>query len=480
MIEHLDVRPAPAERTSFHVADVRVTVFGGLGVNRSGAPSSALAGQRKCLALLAILAVAGRRGIARDKLMALLAPEVDTERARNALSQVVFRVRRALGPHIVDGKDELALSVGRATSDISEFERALAEHRLEDAAECYRGPFLDGFYLREAREFEQWTADVRSRLEQKYLSALDELASAACRCGDVAGAVGWCRRRVEADPFNTLAARQLVLALMANGDRDGALRFGLAYAERIRLEFDTEPDANFSELVRAVRIGQAPPGVANGSITIGRTGGPSRVAIDSVATGRTSGAAAGNTEREETRPLPRGVKRLAVAATLGAMLFGAEVLSGWSPGRPPLVMVPPFVNATGDTSLDTESNLATTWSTDAIVATGLLRVVASTGQSRVLPVRGNVPPLDRDRLLDAARRRGATFVILGSLEKRGADSIDLSMRVIRANTGETVLESSPARASRAASEMLARGARDRTMELLAKLLERKRAAPRTS
>jgi DNA-binding SARP family transcriptional activator len=256
MFEEQHVRPADARRALPGVAAVRVTTLGGLAIDQVGQRAGLLSGQRKCLALLAVLSAAGPRGVPRDKLMALLGPEADTEHARNALSQVIFRVRRTLGQKFVEGKDELALNRTEATSDVDEFQRALADDRLEDAVALYQGPFLDGFYLRDAEEFERWTSDVRSRLERAHLSTLDKLAEAASERGDVLAAVAWSRRRMDSDPLSSPAARRLVRALVASGDRDGALRFGLAYTARVRLDLDVAPDGEFTDLLRQIRVGR--------------------------------------------------------------------------------------------------------------------------------------------------------------------------------------------------------------------------------
>src|SRR2546426_10837793 len=64
-----------------------VQVFGGLAVERDGAQCGGAAARRKTLALLALLAGAGRRGLSRDKLTAYLWPESDTEHGRGLLLQ---------------------------------------------------------------------------------------------------------------------------------------------------------------------------------------------------------------------------------------------------------------------------------------------------------------------------------------------------------------------------------------------------------
>jgi DNA-binding SARP family transcriptional activator len=65
---------------------LRLKTFGGLWIENPGAESSA--GPRpRPLALLAILAVAGAKGVSRDRVLGVLWPETEQERARQSLSQ---------------------------------------------------------------------------------------------------------------------------------------------------------------------------------------------------------------------------------------------------------------------------------------------------------------------------------------------------------------------------------------------------------
>ena len=68
--------------------------FGGLSLHAGNRAVAGLAAQRKRLALLALLAASGERGLSRDRIQAYLWPNVDTEHARNALYQFIHVLRR--------------------------------------------------------------------------------------------------------------------------------------------------------------------------------------------------------------------------------------------------------------------------------------------------------------------------------------------------------------------------------------------------
>src|SRR5947208_339647 len=72
---------------------LELRTFGGLSIKDGGAPITGAATQRKTLALLALLAAAGKNGLSRDKLIAYLWPESDAEHGRSLLKQACYALR---------------------------------------------------------------------------------------------------------------------------------------------------------------------------------------------------------------------------------------------------------------------------------------------------------------------------------------------------------------------------------------------------
>ena len=95
--------------------------------------------------------------MSRDKLLALLWPDSEAEAARHSLYQAVHAIRRSAGSdEIFLGGTTLQLNPQLITSDVGEFEEAVETGSHEQAVRLYRGPFLDGFRLESAPEYEQW------------------------------------------------------------------------------------------------------------------------------------------------------------------------------------------------------------------------------------------------------------------------------------------------------------------------------------
>lgn len=218
---------------------LRLGTFGGLVLHDSaGEP---VIPQRRRLALLALLAVAGSRGLTRDKILAYLWPESPPEQGRHALEQLLYSIRKQVPEPPILGTDPLRLNPSVVEADVAEFSRAIAAGDVAVAVNAYRGPFLDGFYLAGAPEFESWVEQERARLAAEHAHALRRMAAEAHDLGRQTVEIDLWRRVVAADPLAERAVVELVRALMEAGDRAGALRQAREYESRVRAELPGAP-----------------------------------------------------------------------------------------------------------------------------------------------------------------------------------------------------------------------------------------------
>src|SRR5690349_9974591 len=189
-------------------------------IRANGATGPPLTGQ--ALALLAVLACAGERGLAREKVIAILWPESGASPASHRLSQLVHWIRRTLAsPKLIDGARNLRLRATGLACDLWEFEDARLARRLEQAAGLY-APFLDGFYLTGASGFERWAESQRSELAREYHGILEALALEAEARGDSPAAAEWWERLAQHDPLSSRVTMHLMNALAASGKRSRA------------------------------------------------------------------------------------------------------------------------------------------------------------------------------------------------------------------------------------------------------------------
>lgn len=239
---------------------LRLVTFGGLALVRDGVPQMGPASQRRRLALLALLAAAGKRGMSRDKLLGYLWPETDPDSARHALHQSLHALRRSVdADQLFLGTSSLQLNPELISSDVAEFDEAIERRTYEHAVGLYGGPFLDGFYLAGVAEFDPWVETERARLGREYALALEALMSGAAQRKDHLAAARWGRRLAAAEPLNSRAAVGLIESLVAAGDRAGALQFARVHEALVREELDSPRTPPWSSGSRGCAPARAPP-----------------------------------------------------------------------------------------------------------------------------------------------------------------------------------------------------------------------------
>ena len=238
------------------VPSLAVRLLGGAAIEEAGTPLSGRATHRHALALLAFLAASPGRSASRDKLVACLWPEAAPDSVRHRLNVALYDLRKALGKQaIVSAGDDLRLDASAVWVDVVRFEEAVARGDMDEAIALYRGAFLDGFYIPESLEFEQWTESERERIARAFGRALEKRAREAEKRGDFAAAARSWRRLAEQDPYGSRAVVGLMRSLEAAGERGEALRVAERHARILAQELGAAPDPAVVALARRLRSG---------------------------------------------------------------------------------------------------------------------------------------------------------------------------------------------------------------------------------
>ncbi|MDP1860165.1 MAG: BTAD domain-containing putative transcriptional regulator [Gemmatimonadaceae bacterium] len=236
----------------------RLRLLGGASVETDAGPLAGPIAQRRRLALLALLAASPGGAMGRDRLATYLFPDADTARAHGSLSDALHAVRRVLGREAIRAVgDELRLDPKLVSSDANDFERAAEAGETERAVSLYCGPFLDGFSVPDAVEFERWADGERARLAARYVHAVEALAEDAHRRGDPRNAMTWWGRLAAHDPYNSRVALHLMRAMDEAGEPAGAIQHARLHATLLRQDLDADPDPEIAAL--ADRLRTAPP-----------------------------------------------------------------------------------------------------------------------------------------------------------------------------------------------------------------------------
>jgi len=426
---------------------LRISTFGGCFLERDGTRLDGLSGQRKGLALFAVLA-ADASGMTRESLSTLLWPESDDERGRTSLRQLVHALRTQVAePDLLLPSAELRLNPAVITSDVAAFREATAKGELDVAGALYRAPFLDGFYLKSAHSFERWTATERASLAGLAARNFERLAVRAHARGDVRDATAWWRRLATDDPLSARIAVGLMHALDAAGERSAAVQHARVYETLIRSELGSEPDRSVADLAASLR--QAPAAAARvASVDASFVDGsavpmPSDTPPSLSPPAMTRAAVPGSAEM----PRRRWVAPLLGAALVMSVLF-VGVRAVWAPRDAPVkrgllnargaafsaaqpsVAVLPFANTTG-TSAD--EHLADELTDELIGTLGRvpgLKVIGRTSsfalKGRGLSVRAIADTLGVGSVLEGSWRRVGSRLKVSAQLVSAPDGVVLS------------------------------------------------------
>jgi DNA-binding SARP family transcriptional activator len=247
-------------------------LFGSPTLSQGGIALQGRAAQRHRIALLALLATAGGRGVGRERLMAMLWPETGPDRARNLLKASVYELRRALGADaLLSIGDELRLNPAAVASDIDAFETALASQDYDRAVTLHEAPFMDGFFLKRAPTFERWVDHERERLGRACLGAIEAQAEAAEAAGDLQSASEHWDAASARSPYDSRLALRLLRVLETMGNLGGALQRADAHERTLRNDLGISPPddvTSFAERLRrhalAARASPGPSSAARG------------------------------------------------------------------------------------------------------------------------------------------------------------------------------------------------------------------------
>jgi TolB-like protein/Tfp pilus assembly protein PilF len=212
---------------------------------------SFLAGPKR-LALLSILIMDQKGGfVRRDRLLPLFWPQKDQKSARNALSNMLYHIRKSLGSDVLHtrGSEELGVNPERLWCDVIAFEHAIGQRELHNAVELYKGHFLEGFHLSGVSvELEQWLDHERNRLRSSYMDALENLAVQAEKKDNFVQAASWWKKIASEDPLDTRVIKKWVESLAASGRYVEALKKAEEHGNRLEEELGFDADDIRSEI----------------------------------------------------------------------------------------------------------------------------------------------------------------------------------------------------------------------------------------
>jgi DNA-binding SARP family transcriptional activator len=259
-------RPASLSANSQTGRRIRLRLLGRFEVELDGSPMDAWRSKR-ARQLFAYLALNRHDDLSRHRLMGVFWPEHSEERAENNLSLTVLAVRKLLD----EGKGasesivrfrapSYAIEASDLWLDTEAFEDACARAThyealrddeaaataLDEALALYAGDLLP------ADAYEDWTVELRQRLQDVHTDALQRRAHLARNGGDFDTSIELNRRLLTRDPAYEQAHRQLMLDYLATGQRSRAAAQMAPCKDALERHLGVEPEEATRAEIRRV------------------------------------------------------------------------------------------------------------------------------------------------------------------------------------------------------------------------------------
>jgi class 3 adenylate cyclase/DNA-binding SARP family transcriptional activator/WD40 repeat protein/energy-coupling factor transporter ATP-binding protein EcfA2 len=241
-----------------------------------GGRAAALGGARQRLVLAGLVANANAV-VSNDRLVDMVWGEEPPDTALTTVQKYVHRLRGVLGERILTRAPGYVLRIDDGESDVSRFERLLADAtRLTTAGELgeamaafdaalglWRGPAWAEF-----ADFDFARAEV-ARLEGLRANAIEDRTEVALAAGHHAELIGELEATVGRYPLRERPRAQLMLALYRSGRHADALRAYDAFRHYLGEEVGLEPSGSLAGLNDAIvwqkpELDWAPPPGARG------------------------------------------------------------------------------------------------------------------------------------------------------------------------------------------------------------------------
>lgn len=236
---------------------LEIRTFGGLSLRKNGEALKDL-GSHKAEAILVYIAVGGRP-YNRNVLASLLWSESPENQAQTSLRVALSLLRKPLGDYLEVSRETVSLNPdSQVYLDVSELETKLDSHQVEQALEIYRGDFLQGFYVRDSLEFEEWRRWQEERLRRLISGALQAAITAAIEMEDYKKGQALIHQLLELDPLDELAHRQCMLLFALDGKRVPALTQYEKCRAILQAELGVEPSRETQVLFKQISQGIRP------------------------------------------------------------------------------------------------------------------------------------------------------------------------------------------------------------------------------
>lgn len=237
---------------------VKISILGSTKLIKNGKniDQSIVSGPKRLALLTYLLLAKPGEYHRRDTLISIFWPEKGQKSARNALSNMLYHIRKSLGKDIVTirGTEEICLNEENIWCDVIAFEDAINQNKLKVALQLYRNDLLPGFHVSDiSNDFNSWLERERERLRKQTAEISWILSERAEKDNDLNNSRKLADIAVSHSDLSEDAYRRFIELLYRIGYRSDALRVYREFSSRFKEEFDLVPSKELQALAEKIR-----------------------------------------------------------------------------------------------------------------------------------------------------------------------------------------------------------------------------------
>lgn len=187
------------------------------------------------------------KNISRDEIAGLLWSEESDTVAKKNLRNAIYKAKSALGEDIILSPKKSVLMLNPQKEiyiDVDEFLKS--DH--EAAMSLYQGEFLQGFYVKNAEEFENWILKTREQLKKRYIDLLNDCMDRAVEEKHSQKAENCAKNLIRIDEFDEKPYRVLMSLYQQSGNYAKVLECYHGLADLLDRELGIKPDEQTKQI----------------------------------------------------------------------------------------------------------------------------------------------------------------------------------------------------------------------------------------
>lgn len=187
------------------------------------------------------------KNISRDEIAGLLWADESDAVAKKNLRNAIYKAKSALGEDIILSPKKSILMLNPEKEiyiDVDEFLKSDKEEVLQ----LYRGEFLQGFYVKNAEEFESWMLKMREQLRKRYVDLLNDCMDRAVLEGQSQKTENCAKTLIQIDEFDEKPYRVLMTLYQQSGNYAKVLECYYGLADLLDRELGIKPDEQTKQI----------------------------------------------------------------------------------------------------------------------------------------------------------------------------------------------------------------------------------------